>query len=63
MSRVVPTAWEIARDPIRQFPSADDFLPDDEEESGRRFRPNKKPALPRVFLNHSHLAVTDVDAQ
>lgn len=32
MSWVVQKAWEIARDTIKQFPSANDFLPDDEED-------------------------------
>ena len=29
MSWVVQKAWEIARETIQQFPSANDFLPDD----------------------------------
>ena len=29
MSWVVQKAWEIARDKVKQFPSANDFLPDD----------------------------------
>lgn len=30
MSWVVQKAWEIARDTITQFPSANDFLPDEQ---------------------------------
>lgn len=29
MSWVVQKAWEIARETIRQFPSANDYLPDE----------------------------------
>lgn len=34
MSWIVQKAWEIARDKVKQFPSANDFLPgeDDDEE-------------------------------
>ena len=32
MSWVVQKAWEIARETIKQFPSTNDFLPDDEGE-------------------------------
>ena len=36
MSWLVQKAWEISRETIMSFPSANDFLPgdDDEEESG-----------------------------
>ncbi|MFP4599280.1 MAG: TIGR04563 family protein [Persicimonas sp.] len=32
MSWIVQKAWEIARDKVTQFPSANDFLPGDEDE-------------------------------
>jgi uncharacterized small protein (TIGR04563 family) len=33
MSWVVQKAWELARETITQFPSANDFLPDDDDEA------------------------------
>lgn len=32
MSWIVQKAWEIARDKVIQFPSANDFLPGDDDE-------------------------------
>lgn len=32
MSWVVQKAWELSRDTIKQFPSANDFLPDDSDD-------------------------------
>ncbi len=31
MSWVVQKSWEIARETVRQFPSANDFLPDSDD--------------------------------
>lgn len=32
MSWIVQKAWEIARDKVKQFPSANDFLPDENDD-------------------------------
>ena len=32
MSWVVQKAWEIARDTVKQFPAANDFIPDDDSD-------------------------------
>jgi uncharacterized small protein (TIGR04563 family) len=32
MSWIVQKAWELSRDKVKQFPSANDFLPGDDDE-------------------------------